>query len=114
MTKRNIKMPDDYIPIDVWREAKEFVVSTGDDIKIYKQFRNFTSSKQSEEADKFVAWWEFGRFRDYPHSLILLYENLSDIYKTIGNDDGMNGYEQLQYKLIQFYRILKNNVMIND
>ena len=112
--KRKIKVPDDYIPIDIWREAKEFVVSTGDDIKIYKQFRSFPTSKKSEEADKFVAWWEFGRFRDFPHSLILLYENLEEIYKTIGCDDVMNGYEQLQFKLIQFYRILKTNGMIHE
>ena len=112
--KRNIKVSDDYIPIDIWREAKEFVVSTGDDIKIYKQFRSFPTSKKSEEADKFVAWWELGRFRDFPHSLILLYENLEEIYKTIGCDDVMNGYGQLQFKLIQMYRLLKTNGMIHD
>lgn len=112
--KRKIKVPDDYIPIDIWREAKEFVVSTGDDIKIYKQFRNFQTSKKSEEADKFVAWWELGRFRDFPHSLILLYENLEEIYKTIGCDDVMNGYEQLQFKLKLFYELLKKNGMIDE
>ena len=51
---------------------------------------------------------------DYPHSLILLDENLSNIYKTIGKDDVMNGYEQLQFTLVQLYKILKDNGMIND
>ena len=114
MTKRKIKMPDDYIPIDIWQEAKDFVVNIGDDITIYKSFKNFPNWKPSEEADKFCVWWDYGRFRDYPHSLILLYEKLDEIYKTIGSDDVMNGYEQLTYKLVQFYRILKENGMIDD
>ena len=36
MTKRKTKMPDDYIPIDIWHEAKDFVVNIGDDITIQK------------------------------------------------------------------------------
>ena len=114
MTKRKIKMPDDYIPIDIWHEAKDFVVNIGDDITIYKSFKNFPNRKPSEEADKFCAWWDFGRFRDYPHSLILLYEALDQIYKTIGSDDVINGYEQLTLKLKLFYEILKANGMIDD
>ena len=51
---------------------------------------------------------------DSSFSLILLYEALDDIYKTFGSDDVMNGYEQLQYKLVQFYRTLKENGMTND
>ena len=113
MTKRQIKMPDDYIPKDIWKEAKKFVFLIEDDITIYKQFQSFPNSKQSEEADKFIAWWELGRFMEFPHSVMLLNESLDDIYKTIGSDDVMNGYEQLQFKLIQFYRILKENGMIN-
>ncbi len=111
---KKVKIPDDYIPKDIWKEAKEFVIAIEDDVKIYKQFRSFPTSKPSEEADKFVAWWELGSFRFFPHALIILYEKLDDIYKTIGSDDVMNGYEQLQFKLIQFYRILKDNGMIND
>lgn len=114
MTKRKIKMDDDYIPKDIWKNAKNFVFLIEDNITIYKQFRSFPTSKQNEEADKFIAWWELGRFRDYPHSLILLDENLSNIYKTIGKDDVMNGYEQLQFTLVQLYKILKDNGMIND
>ena len=44
----------------------------------------------------------------------ILYEKLDEIYKTIGSDDVMNGYEQLIFKLVQFYRILKENGMIDD
>ena len=108
------KEPEDYIPEDIWDEAKEFVFTTEDSISIYKMFRNLPNYKQNDEAEKFIAWWELGKFRDYPHSLILLDENLSNIYKTIGKDDVMNGYEQLQFTLVQLYKILKDNGMIND
>ena len=109
-----MKKVDDYIPKDIWKDAKKFVFQIEDNISIYKQFRNFPTSKQSEEADKFIAWWELGRFREFPHSVMLLYESLGDIYKTIGKDDVMNGYEQLQFTLVQLYKILKDNGMIND
>ena len=108
------KEPEDYIPEDIWDEAKEFVFTTEDSISIYKMFRNLPNYKQNDEAEKFIAWWELGSFQYYPHSLILLYDALDDIYKTIGSDDVMNGYEQMLYKLVQFYRILKQNGMIND
>ena len=112
--KRKIKTPDDYIPIDCWKEAKEFFLSIRDDIDIYKKFKCFQNLKQNEEADKFIAWWEMERFADYPLSLILIYENLDEINKKIGEYDLLDGYSQLQFKLIQFYRLLKENGMINE
>ena len=54
------------------------------------------------------------RFADYPLSLILIYENLDEINKKIGEYDLLDGYGQLQFKLIQFYRLLKENGMINE
>ena len=48
MTKRKIKMDDDYIPKDIWKNAKNFVFLIEDDITIYKQFRSFPTSQQSE------------------------------------------------------------------
>ena len=107
-------MPDDYIPIDIWHEAKDFVVNIGDDITIYKSFKNFPNWKPSEEADKFCTWWDFGRFRDYPHSLILIYENIDEILRTVGTYDVMDGFNQLQLKLVLLYELLKKNGMIND
>ena len=82
--KRKIKTPDDYIPMDCWKEAKEFFLSIRDDVDIYKKFKCFQNLKQSEEADKFIAWWEMERFADYPLSLILIYENLDEINTKIG------------------------------
>ena len=112
--KRKIKIPDNYIPMDCWKEAKEFFLSIRDDVDIYKKFKCFQNLKQSEEADKFIVWWEMERFADYPLSLILIYENLDEINKKIGEYDLLDGYGQLQFKLIQFYRLLKENGMINE
>ena len=112
--KRKIKTPDNYIPMDCWKEAKEFFLSIRDDVDIYKKFKCFQNLKQSEEADKFIAWWEMERFADYPLSLILIYENLDEINKKIGEYDLLDGYGQLQFKLIQYYRLLKENGMINE
>ena len=104
--KRKIKTPDNYIPMDCWKEATEFFLSIRDDVDIYKKFKCFQNLKQNEEADKFIAWWEMERFADYPLSLILIYENLDEINKKIGEYDLLDGYGQLQFKLIQFYRLL--------
>ena len=38
----------------------------------------------------------------------------ADINKKIGEYDLLDGYGQLQFKLIQFYRLLKENGMINE
>ena len=111
---RRFKIPDDYIPVDCWREAKEFFITIRDDVDIYKKFKCFPNMKQSEEADRFVAWWDLERFADYPHSLILIYENLDDINNQIGSYGILDGYGQLQFKLIQFYKLLKEKEMIHD
>ena len=61
-----------------------------------------------------LAYNPMERFADYPLSLILIYENLDEINKKIGEYDLLDGYGQLQFKLIQFYRLLKENGMINE
>ena len=49
--KRNIKVSQDYIPMDCWNEAKEFYLTLRDDVDIYKKFKCFSNLKHSEEAD---------------------------------------------------------------
>ena len=51
---------------------------------------------------------------DYPHSLILIYENIDEILRTVGTYDVMDGFNQLQLKLVLLYELLKKNGMIND
>lgn len=108
------KDQDNYIPIDIWRDAKEFYVSLKDDVEIYKKFKCFPDMKQSEEADKFVVWFSMERFADYPGSLILINEHIGEIIKNVSSYNLLDGYEQLQFKLIQLYRLLKENGMINE
>ena len=107
---RRFKIPDDYIPVDCWREAKEFFITIRDDVDIYKKFKCFPNMKQSEEADRFVAWWDLERFADYPHSLILIYENLDDINNQIRND--IRQYA-LQHGL-EFYDLRQNKGLLRS
>ena len=112
--KRKIKTPEDYIPTDCWQDAKEFFLSIRDDVEIYKKFKCFPNMKQNEEADKFVAWWSFERFADKPEALLLINDNLDEIIKMVSTGNFIDGYEQLQYKLILFYRLLKEAGFINE
>lgn len=58
--RRNIKMPNDYIPKDCWEEAKSFYLTLRDDVEIYKKFKYLPDVNPNEEADKFVAWFTYG------------------------------------------------------
>lgn len=100
--------------MDIWKEAKHFFLNIRDDIDIYQKFKFLPGTKQNEEADKFIAWWNLAGYKDYPHALILIYENLELINNTIGKDDVLDGFGQLQFKLVQFYRLLKINGFINE
>ena len=109
-----MKQDDDYIPTDIWREAKHFIKDISDDVDIFNQFKSFSNLKICEGALKFAAWWDFKRYLDYPHSLILIYENIGEIIRSIGKYDVMDGFYQLQQKLVLLYELLKKNGMIND
>ena len=98
---------DDYIPIELWHEAKNFIQDITDDIDIFNKFRNFENLEIKEEALKFAAWWDFKRYMDYPHSLILIYENIDEILRTVGTYDVMDGFNQLQLKLVLLYELLE-------
>ena len=91
---------DDYIPIELWHEAKNFIQDITDDIDIFNKFRNFENLEIKEEALMFAAWWDCKRYMDYPHSLILIYENIDEILRTVGTYDVMDGFNQLQLKLV--------------
>lgn len=104
---------DDYIPIDIWHEAKDFIQDISDDVEIYNKFRTF-EKQLNEEALKFIAWWSFTRYVDYPHSLILIYENIGRIEIEIGSYDVLDGFRKLEHKFVLLYRLLKDNGMINE
>ena len=112
--KRKFKTPENYIPTDCWRDAKDFFVSIRDDVDIYKKFKCCPNMKQNEEADKFVGWWSLERFAEKPEALLLINDHLEEILKAITMSNFIDGYEQLQYKLILFYRLLKENGIINE
>ena len=105
---------EEYIPVELWRESKNFIQDITDDVDIYKKIKNFDSVKKSDEADKFAAWWDFKRYVDYPHALFLIYENLPKINNAVGSYDVLDGLNKLQMKLILFYRLIKEQGMINE
>ena len=105
---------DDYIPIELWHESKNFLKDMSDNIEIYKKIKSFGSVRQNEEADKFVAWWEFKRYLDYPHALAVLYDSVSAVDETVGSSEVLDAFNQLQMRMVLFYRVLKEQEMIND
>ena len=109
-----MKAADDYIPVELWHESKNFIQVITDDVEIYKKIKTFNSVKPSEQADKFVAWWDLKRYTEVPHALILIYENLPKINNAVGSYDVLDGLNKLQMKLILFYRLLKEQGMINE
>ncbi|MCI7566533.1 MAG: hypothetical protein MST05_07515 [Treponema sp.] len=104
---------DDYIPIELWHESKNFLEEINCDIEIYEKFKTFEKNL-NEDAQKFEAWWNFKRYADYPHSLSLLYDNITKIDIEIGGYDMLDGFRKLETKLVMLYRLLKENGMIND
>lgn len=114
MAERKIKFDfTEYLPSEICHEAKIFFDEITWDVQIFNQFKTFEKNI-NEEALKFAAWWDFMGYIENPHSLILLYENMNTIYKTIGEYKVMNGFNQLQMKMILLYRLLKEKGMIHD
>lgn len=111
--RQRMRQIDDYIPIELWHESKNFLEEINCDIEIYEKFKTFKKNL-NEEALKFEAWWNFKRYADYPHSLSLLYDNISKIDIEIGGYDMLDGFRKLETKLVMLYRLLKENGMIND
>ncbi|MCR4736013.1 MAG: hypothetical protein K5829_13520 [Treponema sp.] len=109
-----MKTTDDYIPIELWHEAKDFIKSITDDVDIFNKFKCFDNMKFEEEALKFVAWWDLKSYLQHPHALILIYENIGNIEIEVGKYDLMDGFNQLQKKLVLLYELLKKNGMINE
>lgn len=105
---------EDYVPAEIFREAKNFVHAIDDDIEIYKKIRNFDSVKPCPEADKFVAYWSLERYEQYPHALITLYENKPDIDLSFDDDSVVSAFDCLQYRLKKYYELLKENKMISE
>ena len=104
---------DDYIPIELWHESKNFLEEINCDIEIYEKFKTFEKNL-NEDALKFEVWWNFKRYTDYPHSLSLLYDNIVRIDIEIGGYDMLDGFRKLEQKLVLLYRLLKENGRTNE
>lgn len=105
---------DDYIPIELISEAKDFIQLMSENVEIYVTIRKMGSVRPCEEADKFVAYWNLARYNDFPHALITLYENMESIDESIGTFDQVNALEYLQCRMKKYYLLLKENGMIDE
>lgn len=61
------------------------------------------------EADEFATWWNFARYVNFPHVLGLIYEFYDEILELLGDDSLMNGFMQLQKKLVFLCRLAKED-----
>lgn len=103
---------DDYIPIELWHEAKNFVKEVSDDVEIYKIIAKTEFLQPCEEAEKFCAYWSLERYKDFPHALIVLYENKPLIDMQFNVNDVMNAFECFQMRFKSYYLLLKDKGMI--
>lgn len=105
---------DNYIPIELWREAKEFVKNVQDDVDIYKLYQKTGSITPCEEADKFCAYWNMESYEKHPHALITLYEYKPLIDKKYDIGNVMNAFECLQMRFKTYYLVLKEKGMTDE
>ena len=105
---------DDYIPVELWREAKQFVEDVKCDVDIYHNAGKVANLKPCIEADKFCAYWSMESYEKFPHALITLYENKPLIDKKYDINDIVNPFELLQLRFKAYYLLLKEKGMIDD
>ena len=105
---------DDYIPVELWHEAKQFVEDVKDDVDIYHNAGKVANLKQCIEADKFCAYWSMESYEKFPHALITLYENKPLIDEKYDINDIVNPFELLQLRFKAYYLLLKEKGMIDD
>lgn len=107
-----MKRIDDYVPVEIWREAKAFVKEVSEDVEIYKIIQKTDGVKPCEEADKFCAYWNLESYEKYSHALITLYEAKPLIDSHFETSDVMNAFEVLQLRMKNYYLVLKEKGMI--
>ena len=109
-----MKNIDDYIPVDIFHEASDFIKRMDEDVEIYKTCRRLKTVSSCIEADKFVAFWSLGRYSDFPHALITLYEHKEEIENGFGGVDTQNVLDFMQFRMKCYYLLLKENGMIGE
>lgn len=103
---------DDYVPVELWREAKKFVQEVTDEVEIYKIICKTDAVKPCEEADKFCAYWDLEGYERFPHALITLYEAKPGIDQMFTVNDVMSSFECEQMRIKHYYLLLKEKGMI--
>lgn len=102
----------EYIPEEIFREAKDFIRIMDESVEIYKTIRRLNTITPSFEADSFASYWTISAYNSFPHALITLYEYTEKIDKNMGLVNADNAFECLKYKMESYYKALKENNLI--
>ena len=105
---------DDYIPPELWREAKSFVENMDGDVSIFHNAEEVMTLPKCIEAEKFCAYWAMESYQNHPHALIVLFENKPDIDDKYNIHDIVNPFECLQLRFKEYYLLLKEKGMIDE
>ena len=107
-----MRAADDYIPVELWKEARSFIQDVQNDVDIYKVICKTNGVAPCIEADTFCAYWNLEGYEKYPHALITLYEAKPLIDSQLVISDVMNAFEVLQLRMKNYYLVLKEKGMI--
>jgi len=105
---------DDYIPVELWREAHSFIENMNGDVSIYHNAEEVMRLPECIEAAKFCAYWSMEGYERHPHALITLYEHKTDIDDKYSINDIVNPFECLQLRFRDYYLLLKEKGMIDE
>jgi len=110
----NVCEKDTYLPLSCIHEAKDFLETLKDEVDIYRQLIKLRYAQADPEAEKFCAYFIMGSYSRFPHALITLYEAHAAIDEAFGPYDTQNIFAFMQYRMKSYYRLLKQNGMIDD
>ena len=107
-----MRQMEDYIPVELWHEAKDFIKNMDVDVSIFHDAQGIMKIAECLEAKKFCAYWSLKGYEKHPHALITLYENKPDIDDKYDIHDIVNPIECLQLRFRDYYLLLKDKGMI--
>lgn len=104
----------DTLPGNCVLDARDFINTLTENIKVYKQIRRMNLVGSDYEADYFCNYISSMQYAKFPHSLIFLYESIDKIDEEFGAHDEQNVVEFMRFRMKRCYEILKQNGMVDD
>ncbi len=104
---------DGYIPVDILREARDFVEQMNHEVDLMKMMKTAGLIQTTPEADAFMAWWNIGQYTQEKNALAVLYEHDQPITDFYGPFDAQSAKDFAVYRMESFYQVLLDNGMIH-